>query len=125
MSEYDIKFSDISSLSERFEKQRQQTVDELNSFIAAMKDRHLVVVTLDELQSDHWDHEGETDYQDLYGQQVIRQVSDGDTEAVVITNIWGLPVALAKRDDDDGWQGISVVPPLREIIDQTLGEQLG
>lgn len=119
-SEYQMKFMDPEFASKDEEQQRRQTIDELTDIIHSMKDRPMAVVSLDELQSDQWDQQGDSDYQDYYGQEIINQVADGETETLVITNVWGLPVALAVRSDDGQWQGLGVDPRLRELILDTL-----
>ncbi|MET0117039.1 MAG: hypothetical protein ABW090_06425 [Sedimenticola sp.] len=109
MAKYELKFTDEAEE----EESRQRTLDELHAFIATMDGRPLAVVTLDERQSLQWDDEGDIDYQDSYGRQIISQVSDGETQTLVIRSHEGLPVALAALDDNAGWQGIGIDRRLR------------
>ncbi|MES9856859.1 MAG: hypothetical protein ABW166_09690 [Sedimenticola sp.] len=109
MTEYKLKLSDEAETDES----RQRTLDELHHFIATMDGRPLAVVTLDDEQSLQWDEEGDIDYQDEYGRQIVEQVSDGTTETLVIRNSEGLPVALAALDDNSGWQGLGIDKRLR------------
>ena len=111
MPEYELKFTDENEETE--EESRQRTLDELNAFAATMDGRPLAVVTLDEEQSALWDQDGDIDYQDAFGRQIIAQVSDGETETLVIRNCHGLPVALAAVDESSGWQGIGIDERLR------------
>ncbi len=92
---------------------RQRTLDELTAFVATMDGRPLAVVTLNEEQSAQWDLEGDVDYQDAYGRQIVEQVSDGVTETLVIRNCEGLPVALGALLEGGGWQGIGIDKRLR------------
>lgn len=108
MPEYQLKFSEDEE-----GEARQRTLDELSAFIAAMDGRPLAIVTLSGEQSALWDQEGDVDYQDAYGRQIVDQVSDGVTETLVIRNCDGLPVALAALDEDAGWQGIGIDKRLR------------
>ena len=123
--EYQLRFTEQGLGGQDEQQQRRQTLDELTTIIHSMRDRPLAVVSLDELQSDQWDQEGDVDYQNHYGQAIIDQVADGETETLVINNVWGLPVALSIRDDDGRWQGLGVDPRLREEIEATLGQVLG
>lgn len=116
MPEYRLQFTEAESEDES----RQRTLDELHAFIDAMNGRSLAVVTLDPKQSTLWDQEGEIDYQDAYGRQIIEQVTDGTTETLVIRNCDGLPVALAALDEDTGWQGIGIDKRLRFEIATAL-----
>ena len=111
MPEYELKFTDENKETE--EESRQRTLEELNAFAATMDGRPLAVVTLDEEQSALWDQDGDIDYQDAFGRQIIAQVSDGETETLVIRNCHGLPVALAVMDEEAGWQGIGIDERLR------------
>ena len=110
MPEYQLKFSEDADIEE---ETRERTLDELRAFITAMDGRTLAVVTLDEEQSALWDRDGDIDYQDAYGRQIVEQVSDGETETLVIRNCDGLPVALAALDGSAGWQGLGVDERLR------------
>ena len=125
MPDYELKFLDPDFVSREEQEQRQKTIDELSAFAHTMQGRPLAVVTLDELQSDQWDQTDEFDYQDHYGREIINQVSDGETETLVIANVWGLPVALAARGDDGRWQGLGVDQRLRETIAGVLDQVLG
>ncbi|MET0024972.1 MAG: hypothetical protein ABW085_11975 [Sedimenticola sp.] len=109
MAKYELKFTDEAEE----EESRQRTLDELHAFIATMDGRPLAIVTLDERQSLQWDEEGDIDYQDAYGRQIISQISDGETQTLVIRSHEGLPVALAALDDNAGWQGIGIDRRLR------------
>ena len=109
MPEYRLQFTE----AEQEDDSRQRTLDELHAFIATMDGRPLAVVTLDEEQSTLWDRDGDIDYQDAYGRQIIDQITDGITETLVIRNGDGLPVALAALDEDAGWQGIGIDKRLR------------
>ncbi|MEN8214332.1 MAG: hypothetical protein ABFR19_08210 [Pseudomonadota bacterium] len=109
MPEYQLKFTE----EEDEDESRQRTLDELHAFIATMDGRTLAVVTLDKQQSALWDQDGDIDYQDAYGRQIIEQISDGETETLVIRNCDGLPVALAALNDSSGWQGIGIDERLR------------
>ncbi|MCU7904257.1 MAG: hypothetical protein KZQ76_00105 [Candidatus Thiodiazotropha sp. (ex Epidulcina cf. delphinae)] len=120
MPEYRLKFTENSEETEQEDESRQRTLDELNAFVETMDARPLAIVTLDKEQSALWDQEGDTDYQDAYGRQIIGQVSDGVTETLVIRNCEGLPVALAARNGDAGWQGIGIDKRLRFEIATAL-----
>ena len=109
MPKYELKFTE----EQDEEEARQRTLHALQDFIATMDGRPLAVVTLDEEQSKLWDQEGEIDYQDEYGRQIVEQVHDGITETLVIRNSEGLPVALAAIHEDTGWQGIGIDKRLR------------
>ncbi|MCU7804388.1 MAG: hypothetical protein KZQ96_14415 [Candidatus Thiodiazotropha sp. (ex Lucinoma borealis)] len=117
MSEYRLKFTEGT---EQEDESRQRTLDELHDFIKTMDGRPLAVVTLDKEQSVLWDQEGEIDYQDAYGQQIIEQVTDGITETLVIRDCEGLPVALAAQNSETGWQGIGIDKRLRFEIATAL-----
>ncbi len=109
MAEYRLTISE-----EHIEDSRRYALEEIHGFIATMDGRPLAVVTLDEQQSVLWDEEGEIDYQDEFGRQIVSQVnSDGVTESLVIRNCEGLPVALASMSKDAGWQGIGIEKRLR------------
>ncbi|MCU7880425.1 MAG: hypothetical protein KZQ66_02085 [Candidatus Thiodiazotropha sp. (ex Lucinoma aequizonata)] len=110
MLEYRLKFTEGT---EQEDESRQRTLDELNDFIKTMDGRPLAIVTLDKEQSVLWDQDSEIDYQDAYGQQIIEQVTDGITETLVIRNCEGLPVALAAKNGETGWQGIGIDKRLR------------
>lgn len=117
MPEYQLKFTEEE---EDGDVSRQRTLDELHAFIATMDDRPLAVVTLDRRQSAQWDEDGDIDYQDAYGRQIIEQISDDETETLVIRNCDGLPVALAALDGNAGWQGIGIDERLRFEIAITM-----
>ncbi len=110
MPEYKLKFTDDEDES------RQRTLNELHLFINTMDNRPLAVTTLDKEQSDNWDKEGDIDYQDTYGRQIIKQINDDVTETLIIRNANGLPVALAARDINNSWQGIGIDKRLRQEI---------
>ena len=93
---------------------RQKTLDEIGAFIKSMYGRALAVVTLDTEQSLQWDQDGGFDYQEYYGQQIIDQIADGETETLVIRNAQGLPVALARRESDSKWRGLGIEKRLRQ-----------
>ncbi|HBH35146.1 MAG TPA: hypothetical protein DDW45_01690 [Gammaproteobacteria bacterium] len=116
MPEYQLKFTE----EEDDDESRQRTLDELHAFIATMDGRPLAVVTLDKQQSAQWDEDGDIDYQDAYGRQIIEQISDSDTETLVIRNCDGLPVALAALNGSSGWQGIGIDERLRFEIAITM-----
>ncbi|MCG7872620.1 MAG: hypothetical protein N0C81_06840 [Candidatus Thiodiazotropha lotti] len=108
MPEYTLKFSE-----DPVEESRLRTMDEINQFIRMMDGKPLAVVTLDDMQSDLWDTEGDVDYQDQYGEQIISQISDDDTETLLIRNSNGLPLALGVKNHTHGWQGLGIEKRLR------------
>jgi len=110
MPEYELKLTDDEDAEA---ESRQRTLDELHAFVATMDNRPLAVVTLDKEQSALWDQDGDIDYQDAFGRQIVEQVSDGITETLVIRNCDGLPVALAAVDEQAGWQGLGIDERLR------------
>lgn len=110
MPEYQLKFTEGE---EDDAAGRQRTLDELTAFVATMDGRPLAVVTLNEEQSAQWDLEGDVDYQDAYGRQIVEQVSDGVTETLVIRNCAGLPVALGALHEGGSWRGIGIDTRLR------------
>jgi len=110
MPEYQLKFAEEEDLAK---ESRQRTLDELHAFIVAMDGRPLAVVTLDREQSELWDLDGDIDYQDELGRQIVAEVSDGVTETLVIRNCDGFPMALASLDENAGWQGIGIDERLR------------
>ncbi len=125
MSEYQLKFTE-----EPAEDNRQEVLDELIAFMRDMEGLTMTVVTLDTEQSDNWDKdgEGEFDYQDYYGQQIIQQIReiDADAECLVIRNQQLLPVAMASSQIDSatgsiGWQGIGIEKRLRNEISNMIG----
>ena len=116
MPEYQLKFTE----EQDDDASRQRTLDELHAFIATMDGRPLAVVTLDKQQSAQWDEDSDIDYQDAYGRQIIEQVSDSETETLVIRNCDGLPVALAALNGSFGWQGIGIDERLRFEIAITM-----
>ncbi|MEA3302063.1 MAG: hypothetical protein U9Q75_02205 [Pseudomonadota bacterium] len=118
MPEYQLKFTEEEEQDD--DVSRQRTLDELHAFIATMDGRPLAVVTLDRQQSTQWDEDGDIDYQDAYGRQIIEQISDGETETLVIRNCDGLPVALAALVGNAGWQGIGIDERLRFEIAITM-----
>jgi len=121
MSEYQLKFTEETKTDD---ESRQRTLDELHAFIATMDGRPLAIVTLDKERSALWDQDGDIDYQDAYGRQIVEQITDGVTETLVIRNCDGLPVALAVLDRDAGWQGISIDKRLRfEIATMMQNEE--
>lgn len=110
MPEYKLKFS------EEDDESRQRTLNEIHAFISVMNNRPLAVTTLDKEQSNNWDQEGEIDYQDAYGRQIVGQITDSVTETLIICNSGGLPVALAALDRNKSWQGIGIDKRLRNEI---------
>lgn len=113
MPEYKLKFTDE-------DESRQRTLNELHVFINAMDNRPLSVTTLNQEQSEHWDQDGEIDYQDEYGHQIVEQITDNETETLIIRNFIGLPVALAALDSTNSWQAIGIDKRLRLEIATTL-----
>ncbi len=111
MPEYRLKLTE-----EDIDDSRQSTLQELYGFIEKMNGRSLAVIDLDPLQSAQWDEEGDIDYQDEYGRQIVQQVNDGATETLVIRNSDGLPVALGALDPATGWQGLGIDKRLRPEI---------
>lgn len=109
MPEYQLKFTEEAGEDDS----RERTLEEISAFIAEMYDRPLAIVTLDTEQSANWDQEGDIDYQDEYGRQIVAEVSDGETEALIIRNLQGRPVALAAQGVDGGWQGLGIEKRLR------------
>ncbi|VAX06722.1 hypothetical protein MNBD_GAMMA26-472 [hydrothermal vent metagenome] len=126
MPEYELKFTEDGETSTEEAAERKKTLDELAAFIHEMKERPLAGVSLNEEQSTQWDEKGgEFDYQDHYGREIVGEVSaDGETEALVIHNAKGLPVAMAAKGKDGGWQGIGVDERLREAIAGMLQVEL-
>ncbi len=108
MPEYKLNLTE-----DDMEESRQRTLNELFAFIEQMDDRPLAVVTLDQEQSALWDQEDGFDYQDIYGRQIINQITGDVTETLMICNLEGLPVALAMQNNENGWQGIGVDKRLR------------
>ena len=126
IDEYRQKLLDGAHSSAAEDEGRQETLNELSAFIDKMRDRPLAGVPLDANQSTQWDDTSGVDYQNHYGQEIIRQVSqDGETEALVIQNAAFLPVALAVREENGAWAGIGVDERLREIVGRMLEETLG
>ena len=111
MSEYKLNLTE-----ETEDESRRRTLNELQVFIKAMDYRPLSVTTLDQEQSQNWDQEGEIDYQDAYGRQIVAQITDKETETLIIRNIEGLPVALAALDQAKNWRAIGIDKRLREEI---------
>ena len=109
MPEYKLKFTEEEDVDES----RERTLEEIYIFVDSMDGRPLAIVNLDAEQSIQWDEEGDIDYQDEYGRQIVEQISDGVTEALVIRNHEGLPVSLAAIDSVAGWQGIGIDKRLR------------
>ncbi len=99
---------------------KQKILDELRDFVTLMGNHEWAILTLDDMQSVHWDDEGEIDYQDHYGDEIIKQADDGETNAIVIHNVWGLPIALALKNADGTWQGMGVGEVLREPVARML-----
>ena len=110
MPEYQLKFTDEQ---DDFEESRQQTMAELHEFIAAMDDLPSSTSILGSEYFILWDQEGDIDYQDAYGREIIAQISDNITETLVIRNTDGLPVALAALHEEAGWQGLGIDKRLR------------
>lgn len=107
MPDYQLKFEADEDDS------RERTLNEISAFIDEMYDRPVAIVTLDTEQSANWDQEGDIDYQDEYGRQIVAEASDGATEALIIRNMQGLPIALAAQGTDGGWQGLGIEKRLR------------
>jgi hypothetical protein len=120
MAEYQLKLGE-----EDIEETRRRTLEEIHGFIETMHERPLAIVTLDEQQSMLWDQEGDVDYQDEYGRQIVASVSeDGVTETLVVRDINGMPVALASRDEVAGWQGLGIDKRLRlEVATMLLNDE--
>ncbi len=123
MSEYQLKFAE-----EAPQDNRQETLDELIQFMRGMEGLTMSVVTLDEEQSENWDKEGEFDYQNYYGEQIVQQILEVDTDAecIVIRNGEYLPVAMASSHSDEStdraaWQGIGIDKRLRTEIAGMIG----
>jgi hypothetical protein len=108
------------SLTESDDASRQRTLDELTGFAHQMDRHSLTVVTLDEEQSANWDQEGGFDYQDYYGQQIINQNAGEENDSLVIRNAQHLPIVLAMRFENAGWQGIGVDVRLRKEVEAIL-----
>ena len=125
MAEYEMKFLDPNFVPPEEVDERQKTLDELSAFVFQLRGRPLAGVTLDETQSSQWDQKGDVDYQDYYGGEIVSQVDDGETEALVIHNDKGLAVALAAKNEDGGWQGLGVDERLREVVAELLEKNLG
>ncbi len=105
---------------------RQETLDELISFMKDMEGLTMTVITLDNEQSINWDKDGDDDfdYQDYYGKEIIQQIQqhDPDARCIVIRNAQQQPVAMAaKHPDEPGWQGIGIDSRLRTEIRNMIG----
>jgi hypothetical protein len=118
MPEYKLKFTE-----ETTDDRRQETLNELISFMQELQGLTMTVVTLDEEQSENWDKEGDGDfdYQDYYGKQIIQQIKafDQEAECVVIRNNQHLPVAMANKLS--GWQSLGVEKRLRIEVSKMIG----
>lgn len=107
MKEYKLNLSNLE------EESKQQAIDDITQFIKQMDMEDMLVVTLTAEQSNCWDEEGDIDYQDEYGQQIIQQIDDDTIQSLLIRNIQQLPVALAIRNNNGGWQAIGIAKKLR------------
>jgi len=115
MPEYRLNLSD----EDPEEVTRQQTLREIHAFIESMNNRALAVATLNEEQSQLWDEEGDVDYQDEFGRQIIQQLGNDGSETLLIRSQEGLPLALASRGEQ-GWQGLGIDKRLRPEIASLL-----
>ncbi len=113
MPEYQLKFTEE-------DESRQRILNELLMFINIMDNRPLAVTTLTKEQSENWDKEGDIDYQDAYGRQIIEQFNDDITETLIICDFNALPVALAALDNKKSWQAIGIDKRLRVEIASVL-----
>jgi len=105
---------------------RQETLDELISFMKDMEGLTMTVITLDNEQSINWDKDSDDDfdYQDHYGKEIIQQIQqhDPDARCIVIRNAQQQPVAMAaKHLEESGWQGIGIDSRLRTEIRNMIG----
>jgi len=105
---------------------KQETLDELISFMKEMEGLTMTVITLDNEQSMNWDKDGDDDfdYQDYYGKEIIQQIQqhDPDARCIVIRNVQQQPVAMAaKHPEESGWQGIGIDSRLRTEIRNMIG----
>jgi len=115
MPEYRLNLSD----EDPEEVTRQKTLREIHAFIESMNNRALAVATLNEEQSQLWDEEGDVDYQDEFGRQIIQQLGNDGSETLLIRSEEGLPLALASRGEQ-GWQGLGIDKRLRPEIASLL-----
>jgi hypothetical protein len=120
MPEYKLKFTEEN---ESPDEGRQETLNELQAFMHDMEGRAMAVITLDPEQSANWDTEGDIDYPQEYGQQIIWQLSadpEEEAETLVIRNHDELPVALGVVDHEGKWQGIGIDKRLRQEISDMM-----
>ena len=110
MEDYRLKFITAE------DDPRKKALNAISIFIASMYGRALAVITLDAAQSVQWDQTDDFDYQDYYGQQIIDQIANSETQTLVIRNAQGLPVALARRDHDSQWRGLGIEKRLRHQV---------
>jgi hypothetical protein len=107
-------------LTESDDDSRQKTLDELTEFVFQMKGQPLTVITLDAEQSVNWDKDGEVDYQNYYGQEIINQLVGEENNCLVIRNLEQFPVALAMRSGGANWGAVGVDIRLRNEIKEAL-----
>ena len=122
MAEYKLKFTEEAQEDDG----KQETLDELISFMKEMQGLTMTVITLDDEQSENWDKDGkdDIDYQDYYGKEIIQQIQQHDPEAscVVIRNAQLQPVAMAAQfPEGSEWQGIGIDSRLRSEIRNMIG----
>ena len=115
MAEYKLNLSEDPE-----EETKQKVSDEISQFIGQMDLTSMIVVTLTDEQSSCWDEEGAIDYQDQYGQQIIQQLDDEESDSLLIRNSQNLPVALAVMNENGGWQAIAIDKRLRQGFVEAL-----
>ncbi|MBT4836739.1 MAG: hypothetical protein HON94_05275 [Methylococcales bacterium] len=115
MAEYKLNLSEDPE-----EETKQKVIDEISQFIGQMDLTSMIVVTLTDEQSSCWDEEGDIDYQDQYGQQIIQQLDDEESDSLLIRNSQNLPVALAVMNENGGWQAIAIDKRLRQGFVEAL-----
>jgi len=120
MPEYKLKFTEENDSAD---EGRQDTLNELHAFMHDMEGRAMAVITLDAEQSENWDTEGDIDYPQEYGQQIIGQLTadpEEDAETLVIRNHDELPIAMGVLDTEGKWQGIGIDKRLRQEISDMM-----
>ncbi len=122
MLEYKLRFTDKTQESDG----RQETLDDLINFMKEMEGLTMMVVTLDDEQSENWDKDDKDDfdYQDYYGGEIVQQIQtqDPDTACVVIRNAQQQPVAMAtKYSGEPDWRGMGIDVRLRIDIRNMIG----